>query len=124
MIAIRLALALTHLDTILLFHCFDALFNDRVYHRWKMLNLLFAVLTLHPLSNVKVSGSVQWDRITIEQIWHEDEVARHTRQILRVQSSLYSPICCELIGHKLSIVETMTDNIGDAVLTVSKLRTH
>lgn len=66
MIATRMVLELTHLDTILLFHRFYALLNDGIYHRWKMLDLLLAIFALHPFANIEVPWSVQWDWITVE----------------------------------------------------------
>lgn len=80
-----------------------------------MLCLLVVVFALHPFADVKVTWSVQWNRILIKQIRHEDEVAVSCQNLF-VGGNIDLPICSELVCDELSIVETVADDIGDAAV--------
>lgn len=104
----------TNLDSILLSHCLYTLLDDRVNDWRQVRSFLLVVFTLHPLLNVEVAWPVQWNRVAIEQVGHEDKVAALC-QCCFVGASWYSPIRGELVGDELGIVEAMSDHISDAV---------
>lgn len=75
--------------------------DDWIDVDWRMCNLLlFGVCALNPLLDVEVARTIQGERVTVENIGHDHEIA----------------ISCELIGDQLGIVEVVADHIGDAVV--------
>lgn len=78
----------------------DAGINDRVHRGREMGSLLWVICSLKPLHDVEIVITVQGNRILIEQIRHQHEVA----------------IGSELVGDQLSVDKTVTNDIGYAVV--------
>ena len=87
---------LPYLASVLGPHLDEARVDYRVDHWRQMSNLALAVVALHPFPNVEVSRTVEGDRVGVEQIRHEYEVA----------------IGRKLVGDELGIVEAMANHVG------------
>jgi len=83
-------------------HLNQARINDRINDRWCMRLLVRVVLSSQPLHDLKVTGTIEWDGILVEEVGHHHEVA----------------VCCELVGDQLGVVEAVADNVGDEEDTI------
>ena len=61
-------------------------------------NLLLVVFSFQPFLDVKVASTVQGDRVAVEEVWYENEVA----------------VGCELVGDELKIGEFVAYHVCDA----------
>ena len=90
---------MSHLAVVLCPHLDQARIDDGVHHRRQVRLFIWVVFSSQPFLDIEVAGSVERNRVLVEDVGHQDEIA----------------IGSELIGDELCVVEAVADNVRDAV---------